>query len=181
MRWETFTPGYVTASPALGSDGTVYTGSFDRSLYALDPATGAVRWSFPTADHIYSSPALAAGPDGATEAVYIGSADGSVYAVGADGTQLWRYDTGEPVRSSPVLGRAPHGAGTDPLRRLLERQALRARRRDRTAALVVRHHARGSRACATATTSTARRRSAAAASTSAASTAGSGSSPTTTA
>jgi len=111
LRWETFTPGYVTASPALGSDGTVYTASFDRSLYALDPATGAVRWSFPTADHIYSSPALAAGPGGVTEAVYIGSADGSVYAVGPDGGELWRYDTGEPVRSSPVLGRAPHGGG----------------------------------------------------------------------
>ena len=144
LRWQTFTPGYVTASPALGSDGTVYTGSFDRSLYALDPGTGSVRWSFPTADHIYSSPALASGPDGATEAVYIGSADGSVYAVGADGTQLWRYDTGEPVRSSPVLGRAPQRPGTDPLRRLVERQALRPRRRDRAPAVVVRHHARGS-------------------------------------
>jgi outer membrane protein assembly factor BamB len=111
LRWQTFTPGYITASPALGSDGTVYTGSFDRSLYALDPGTGAVRWSFPTADHIYSSPALAANPEGATAAIYIGSADGSVYALGADGRELWRYDTGDPIRSSPVLGRAPRGPG----------------------------------------------------------------------
>ena len=40
-RWQTFTPGYVTSSPALGSDGTVYVGSFDGRLYALDPQTGA--------------------------------------------------------------------------------------------------------------------------------------------
>ena len=104
-------PAIVTSSPALGSDGTVYVGSFDRALHALDPATGAERWAFPTADHIYSSPALASDAAGATTAIYIGSADGSVYAVAPDGTELWRYDTGEPVRSSPVLGRAPRGDG----------------------------------------------------------------------
>ena len=111
LRWQTFTPGYVTSSPALGSDGTVYVGSFDRAMHALDPATGAERWSFPTADHIYSSAALAADRSGATSAIYIGSADGSVYALRPDGTELWRYDTGDPVRSSPVIGRAPHGDG----------------------------------------------------------------------
>ena len=58
LRWQTFTPGYVTSSPALGSDGTVYVGSFDHKLYALDPDTGQVRWSFATDAHIYSSPAL---------------------------------------------------------------------------------------------------------------------------
>ena len=111
LRWQTFTPGYVTSSPALGSDGTVYVGSFDRNLYALDPATGQVRWSIPTADHIYGSPALSADAEGRTSAIYVGSADGSVYAVSPDGTLLWRYDTGDPVRSSPVLGRAPRGGG----------------------------------------------------------------------
>ncbi|HXV52949.1 MAG TPA: PQQ-binding-like beta-propeller repeat protein, partial [Solirubrobacterales bacterium] len=111
QRWQTFTPGYLTSSPALGSDGTVYIGSFDRSLHALDPATGAERWAFPTADHIYSSPALASDAAGNTKAIYIGSADGSIYAVAPDGTELWSYDTGDPVRSSPVLGRAPKGAG----------------------------------------------------------------------
>ena len=111
QRWQTFTPGYLTSSPALGSDGTVYIGSFDRSLHALDPATGAERWAFPTADHIYSSPALASDAAGNTKAIYIGSADGSIYAVAPDGTELWSYDTGDPVRASPVLGRAPKGDG----------------------------------------------------------------------
>ncbi len=111
QRWQTANAGYVTSSPALGSDGTVYYGSFDGSLHAADPDTGADRWTFPTADHIYSSPALARDGQGRTSAVYIGSADGSVYAVRPDGSQLWRYDTGEPVRSSPVVGRAPKGDG----------------------------------------------------------------------
>ncbi|MGA8804730.1 MAG: PQQ-binding-like beta-propeller repeat protein, partial [Solirubrobacterales bacterium] len=110
-RWQTFTPGYVTSSPALGSDGTVYVGSFDHKLYALDPDTGQVRWSFATDAHIYSSPALADGSDGRTREIYIASADGSVYALDPSGHLLWRYDTGDPVRSSPVLGRKPRGGG----------------------------------------------------------------------
>jgi outer membrane protein assembly factor BamB len=111
QRWQTFTPGYVTSSPALGSDGTVYVGSFDHKLYALDPETGVPKWSFSTDAHIYSSPALASRSRGETTAIYVASADGSVYAVDPSGRLLWRYDTGDPVRSSPVLGRAPRGDG----------------------------------------------------------------------
>jgi outer membrane protein assembly factor BamB len=111
QRWQTFTPGYVTSSPALGSDGTVYVGSFDDKLYALDPDTGGVRWAFPTDAHIYSSPALADDGTGRTTAIYIASADGSVYALDSSGRLLWRYDTADPVRSSPVLGRKPRGGG----------------------------------------------------------------------
>ena len=110
-RWQTPFAGYVTSSPALGSDGTVYVGAFDGKLHALDPDTGVERWSFPTAAHIYSSAALASDAQGNTTAIYIGSADGTVYAVRPDGSLIWRYETGEPVRSSPVLGRAPKGDG----------------------------------------------------------------------
>ncbi len=105
--WSTFVPGYVVSSPAIGSDGTVYVGSFDSKLYALDPATGAVRWSFATTDHIYASPALGVDRRGRTDAIYIASTDGSVYALSPSGRLLWRYDTGDPIRSSPALGAAP--------------------------------------------------------------------------
>lgn len=107
--WHTFTPGYVISSPAIGSDGTVYVGSFDSKLYALNPATGTPRWTFETTDHIYSSPALGQDRTGRTNAIYIASADGSVYALSPNGRLRWRYDTGDPIRSSPVLGAAPAG------------------------------------------------------------------------
>jgi outer membrane protein assembly factor BamB len=106
--WKTFVPGYVVSSPAIGADGTVYVGSFDSRLYALDPSTGAIRWSFKTSDHVYASPALLQDRAGATRAVYFASADGSVYALTPGGRLVWRYGTGEPVRSSPALGAAPH-------------------------------------------------------------------------
>lgn len=105
--WSTPTLGFVTSSPALSADeATVYIGSFDGKLYALDARTGLTRWSFQTADHIYASPALS--PDGA---ITIASADGSVYRLSPEGTLLWRYDTGDPLRSSPVIGREPAGDG----------------------------------------------------------------------
>lgn len=104
-QWKTFTPGYVISSPALGTDGTVHVGSFDSRLYALNPATGAVRWTFKTSDHIYSSPALVG------NSIYFASANGSVYAVTTGGRLRWSFDTGAPVRSSPALGRGPGGRG----------------------------------------------------------------------
>src|SRR5581483_9243863 len=97
--WHTFTPGFVISSPAIGSDGTVYIGSFDSHLYALDPSTGTPRWTFATSDHVYSSPALGHDARGHTNAIYIASTDGSVYALTPTGKLRWRYDTGDPIRS----------------------------------------------------------------------------------
>ena len=101
--WRTPMLGFVISSPALARDGTLYVGSFDSHLYALDSRTGAIKWSFASGDHIYSSPALAEDTHGNTTAIYFGSADGSVYALSPSGKLLWRYDTGDVVRSSPAL------------------------------------------------------------------------------
>jgi hypothetical protein len=103
------TLGFVAASAAVGSDGSVYVGSFDSNLYALNPLTGAVKWKFPTGYHIYSSAALAADASGNTSAIYVASADGMLYALNPDGTLQWKYDTGDVIRSSPVIGKSPDG------------------------------------------------------------------------
>jgi outer membrane protein assembly factor BamB len=107
--WRTRTLGFVASSPAVGLDGTIYMGSFDSNLYALDPKTGAVKWKFPTSDHIYASAALEADAQGNTTAILFGSADGSFYAVDPNGKLLWKYDTGDPIRSSAALGFGPDG------------------------------------------------------------------------
>jgi outer membrane protein assembly factor BamB len=110
--WSTSTVGFVVSSPALSRDGdTLYIASFDSRLYALDAHTGAVRWFFPTSDHVYSSPALWEDAAGRVKAIVFASTDGHVYAVGPDGKEIWRYFVGDPTRSSPVLGRAPRGRG----------------------------------------------------------------------
>ncbi|MCA9973092.1 MAG: PQQ-binding-like beta-propeller repeat protein, partial [Anaerolineales bacterium] len=107
--WRKRTLGFVSASAAVGRDGTVYIGSFDSYFYALDPASGKTRWKVKTGDHIYGSAALLE-DEAATRAIFIGSTDGTLYALGPHGERLWQYDTGAPIRSSPVVGRAPDGA-----------------------------------------------------------------------
>lgn len=90
----------VTAysSPVIGTDGTVYFGSEDRNVYAVN-ADGSKKWSFATGNKVRSTATIAA--DGT---IYIGSNDGNLYALNADGTKSWSFPTGGSVYSSPVIG-----------------------------------------------------------------------------
>jgi outer membrane protein assembly factor BamB len=87
----------MISSPAIGTDGTIYVGSSDNSLYAVN-TEGSIKWSYPTGSSVESSPAVA--PDGT---LYFGSNDRYVYAVNVDGTLKWRYLTTSYVRSSPAI------------------------------------------------------------------------------
>ena len=95
VLWEFETEGMVWSSPAVGADGTVYVGSWDRKVYALDGKTGAKIWEFETGRYVSSSPTVSA--DGI---VYIGSDDNKVYALdGKTGTKKWEFKTGYYVLS----------------------------------------------------------------------------------
>ena len=76
ILWK-YTTGYIIfSSPTIGSDGTIYFGSSDYNVYALNGKTGDLIWNFKTDEIIESSPAI--GSDGA---VYVGSYDYNVYAL----------------------------------------------------------------------------------------------------
>ena len=62
--------------PTIGSDGTVYIGSWDNKLYAINGKTGDKLWEFETGNWVSSSPAI--GSDGT---VYVGSNDKKLYAI----------------------------------------------------------------------------------------------------
>jgi len=88
LRWAFATGDHIRSSPAV-VDGTVYFGSSDKFLYAVDAATGGERWRFMTRGAVVSSPAVAAG------IVYAGSQDGYLYAIdAATGEQRWRFRAG---------------------------------------------------------------------------------------
>ncbi|MBO65993.1 MAG: hypothetical protein CL509_06925, partial [Actinobacteria bacterium] len=100
VLWEFETGDPVSSSPAIGSDGTVYVGSWDHKLYAINGKTGVKLWEFETRFAVVSSPAI--GPDGT---VYVGSDDNKLYAInGKTGVKLWEFATGDEVYSSPAIG-----------------------------------------------------------------------------
>lgn len=80
---------FYLSSPVV-ADGAVYFGSGDTNIYALDAATGALKWKFKTGDVVHASPALSGGT------LYAGSWDSYFYALdAAQGTMKWRFKTGE--------------------------------------------------------------------------------------
>jgi outer membrane protein assembly factor BamB len=95
--WNYATFGSVFSSPAV-ANGTVYVGSEDDNVTALNAATGAYIWSYNTTSPVESSPAVANG------IVYVGSDGDNVTALNAaTGAYIWSYTTGAPVESSPAV------------------------------------------------------------------------------
>ena len=103
-KWVVTTGGAVDSSPAVSREGTIFVGSEDGNLYAINP-DGTIKWKFKTDNYIESSPAI-----GADGTIYFGSTDHSVFAVKADGTLSWKHDVGDAsdygavVESSPAIG-----------------------------------------------------------------------------
>ena len=93
--WQAKTGDAVTCSPAVGTDGTVYVGSDDNSLYAID-TNGNVKWSY-AAGSAFDTSSAAIAPDGT---IYAGNADGNVYAFNPSGTLRWTYAVPAPSSSS---------------------------------------------------------------------------------
>ncbi|KAB2921838.1 MAG: PQQ-binding-like beta-propeller repeat protein [Bacteroidetes bacterium] len=98
VRWRFATKGekiytpygyadYYQSSPVV-RDGTVYFGSGDGHLYAVNAKNGALRWKFNTGDVVHASPVL----DSAR--VYIGAFNGVMYALEkSTGKEVWRFKT----------------------------------------------------------------------------------------
>jgi len=90
------------ASPAIGSNGTIYCGDDVKGkLYALNPEDGTQKWAFSLgkAGISHSSPAI-----GADGTIYVGAYDHNFYAINPDGTRKWNFRTGDVVDSSPAIG-----------------------------------------------------------------------------
>lgn len=86
LLWS-FKAGGPIWSSLTYDNGTLYFGSDDGALYALDTAKHRPKWRFPTRGKVRSQPALS----GAL--VYAASDDGFLYAVErATGRQRWRFD-----------------------------------------------------------------------------------------
>ncbi|HZY05111.1 MAG TPA: PQQ-binding-like beta-propeller repeat protein [Anaeromyxobacteraceae bacterium] len=95
--------GEFSYSKPLVAGGVAYVGNLDGHLYAVDAATGLMRWRFRTGRGteqggigITSSPAVSGG------VLFFGSGDHQVYALAEGGVQVrWVFKTGDAVLASP--------------------------------------------------------------------------------
>jgi outer membrane protein assembly factor BamB len=102
LKWKYETEyGVISSSPAIGADGTVYVGSGDGNLYALN-AKGTRKWSYFTGGEVSSSPAI-----GADGTIYVGSGDGNLYAINPDGTLKWSCATNSANPNPFYLSSSP--------------------------------------------------------------------------
>lgn len=120
-KWAFSTEGLVRSRPAFDAsqeDAHVFFTSDEGYIYALKAGNGEQVWRMdigngtdqsvrknidsspePTGyDYVQSSPVFSEGR------VYVGSADGNIYALKADtGEVLWTYQTGAQVRATPTI------------------------------------------------------------------------------
>lgn len=104
LRWTTRIGRDLIASPAVAG-AVVYVATYDEDgavggeLVALDAATGFVRWTRALDGPVVSSPAVDAGGR-----IYVGTLNGTLYAIEADGTVVWQMTLDGPVWASPSIG-----------------------------------------------------------------------------
>jgi outer membrane protein assembly factor BamB len=101
LLWSYTTGGKIRSSPAISDDSTVYIGSFNNNLYAIDKE-GNLKWEFVTDSIIYSPPAI-----GADGVIYFGSLDGNLYALEDSvtyGKLRWQFPASGAIRSPILIG-----------------------------------------------------------------------------
>ena len=89
-------------------DGTVYVGSYDTNVYALQASNGKMLWKFPTQDGVVTRPLAD------KEHLYFGSRDGHLYSLlRKHGRQVWKYATDGAIYSSPRMAQGYLFFGSD--------------------------------------------------------------------
>jgi outer membrane protein assembly factor BamB len=87
VKWEFQAKAQILSSPVI-SGNTVYVGSNDHRLYAVELASGEKKGEFKTEGRVASSPAVSNG------VVYFLSYDSNLYAVdAASGALQWKFKT----------------------------------------------------------------------------------------
>ena len=84
--------------PAAGKDGTIYFGTNEGYVYALNP-DGTEQWHFGVGKAIQYRPVI--GEDGI---LYVATTAQSVHAIDHGGTLAWQFETERRVGCRPVVG-----------------------------------------------------------------------------
>ena len=107
LAWTRNLGANVTPGPVIGADGTIYVATNAGVLHALDPSTGADKWTFDgggpsgaSGDLSISPLVLASG-----DVLWPGSA-ATLFLLSSQGQLLWKHQFGGAVTSPTVAGTA---------------------------------------------------------------------------
>ncbi len=107
LKWQYQCSDEIRGTATIYGD-TVYFGSYDQNLYALDARTGSELWKYRTLGGIVGQPIIW------DSVVYIGSGDGRLFAISCrSGKLLWTYDADAPIWSSPKYSEGHVFIGAD--------------------------------------------------------------------
>ncbi len=99
LKWKYKTGDEIFGSPAIGNDGTIYVGSNDKNLYAINP-DGTLKWKFNAGYGIKASPSI--GTDGTIYIATVGI--GKLFAVNPDGMKKWESARADGwIEDSPAI------------------------------------------------------------------------------
>jgi hypothetical protein len=95
--WQISIGQAIVGSPVIDATGTVYAGSLDANLYAVDIQSGSVKWTFSTKGAIRSTPAISnAGT------IFVANDSGEVISLDINMNILWYYKTSNSI-VAPLL------------------------------------------------------------------------------
>jgi outer membrane protein assembly factor BamB len=102
LKWKTLMPNSpaVNSGASIAADGTVLIGDSAGAFWALNGATGTVRWNYTAKGAIQANAAI-----GADNTVHVVSYDKTVVALDvATGAVRWNYSAAAGIYSSPAIG-----------------------------------------------------------------------------
>jgi outer membrane protein assembly factor BamB len=89
--------GDLWAAPAV-EDGVIYVTSLDGKLYALDGATGSVRWTFDGSESLATTPVIEG------NLILVGGFDSKMFGVNkSDGSLAWEFETTNWILATPTI------------------------------------------------------------------------------
>lgn len=96
VDWTMNTDNGIWSKPLLYND-TLYFGSMDHQLYAVDAADGSIKWQLELEGAVASSPVVY------EDKLYIGSFARKLFEISLDGEVLNTYTTEDWIWSAPVI------------------------------------------------------------------------------
>jgi len=98
QKWAFQAAGAITASPAIGYDGTLYVGDAASNFYGVNP-DGTQQWVFHARGPISSSAAVDTSGN-----IYVGTTNGYLYAFNSMHGSKYAVYLGSGITASPALG-----------------------------------------------------------------------------